>query len=333
MEAGSELLRTIGTLRSTPCLHCSTKAPASRTVTRRSKRPHAGAISCRNADGGFGHFPGSTSDADAVYFQIGTLVMAGVLSPQTPLPNDPQLLSWGHLIPVAQRRCRRITVGFRSPAGLAESLSIPMAVNLRPAAPMASSASGMCKRASCLTRCAVTRTPSCAIAYARTGNWIVTCSHDGTTKIWPDLSGETSRALTGHRGPINSVAVSLDDSLVATAGVDGQVILWDTRSGERRQILLGHKSWVNSIAFTPSGDQILSASSDGTIKVWSAPSGELKMTLPISKAEVRSVAVSSDGKWIAAGIRYGTIKVYSARRLETAPHTADRQRRHQFIDV
>src|SRR5436309_13845011 len=34
------------------------------------------ALTCRNADRGFGHFPGSPSDADANYFQIGVLVMA-----------------------------------------------------------------------------------------------------------------------------------------------------------------------------------------------------------------------------------------------------------------
>jgi hypothetical protein len=55
------------------------------------------ALSCRNSDGGFGHFPGSPSDADAVYFQSGTLVMAGFLKPADPLPKDPQLLSWGHV--------------------------------------------------------------------------------------------------------------------------------------------------------------------------------------------------------------------------------------------
>jgi geranylgeranyl transferase type-2 subunit beta len=58
------------------------------------------ARSCRNSDGGFGHFPGSTSDADACYFQVGTLVMAGVLKPVDPLPPDPHLLGWGHLFPV-----------------------------------------------------------------------------------------------------------------------------------------------------------------------------------------------------------------------------------------
>src|SRR5439155_1908850 len=61
------------------------------------------ALACRNPDGGFGHFPGSTSDADAVYFQVGTLVMAGFLKPADPLPKDPHLLSWGHLMPVRER--------------------------------------------------------------------------------------------------------------------------------------------------------------------------------------------------------------------------------------
>jgi geranylgeranyl transferase type-2 subunit beta len=57
------------------------------------------ALSCCNPDGGFGHFPGCTSDADAVYFQVGTLVLARFLKPIDPLPKDPQVLSWGHLMP------------------------------------------------------------------------------------------------------------------------------------------------------------------------------------------------------------------------------------------
>ncbi len=57
------------------------------------------ALRCRNPDGGFGHFPGSPSDADAVYFQVGTLVLAGRLSPASPPPRDGHLLGWGHLFP------------------------------------------------------------------------------------------------------------------------------------------------------------------------------------------------------------------------------------------
>jgi prenyltransferase beta subunit len=60
------------------------------------------ALSCRNADGGFGHYPGSPSDADAIFFQVGVLVMAGFLEPARPLPPRPHLLGWGHLFPVSK---------------------------------------------------------------------------------------------------------------------------------------------------------------------------------------------------------------------------------------
>jgi geranylgeranyl transferase type-2 subunit beta len=56
------------------------------------------ALSCRNPDGGFGHFPGSPSDADACYFHLGTLVMAEVLKPAD--PANGHLLGWGHLFPI-----------------------------------------------------------------------------------------------------------------------------------------------------------------------------------------------------------------------------------------
>jgi prenyltransferase beta subunit len=57
-------------------------------------------LSCRNDDGGFGHFPGSPSDGDAVYFHVGALVMSGFLAPATPLPPQPHLMGWGHLMPL-----------------------------------------------------------------------------------------------------------------------------------------------------------------------------------------------------------------------------------------
>lgn len=57
------------------------------------------ALSCRNAYGGFGHFPGSPSDADACYFQLGTLVMAGVLKPVVLPAADAKVLGWGHVFP------------------------------------------------------------------------------------------------------------------------------------------------------------------------------------------------------------------------------------------
>jgi len=55
------------------------------------------ALSCRNPDGGFGHFPGKTSDIDAVYFHAGTLVMAGMLPHERIPANLRRVLGWGHV--------------------------------------------------------------------------------------------------------------------------------------------------------------------------------------------------------------------------------------------
>jgi len=64
------------------------------------------AMSCRNPDGGFGHFPGAASDVDAAYFQAGTLVMSGCLSARPVPPRLASVLGWGHVFPAATRRRR-----------------------------------------------------------------------------------------------------------------------------------------------------------------------------------------------------------------------------------
>jgi Prenyltransferase and squalene oxidase repeat len=54
------------------------------------------AMTCRNPDGGFGHFPHWHSDVDAVYFQFGTLIQAGRVPAAKLNLADAPALSWGH---------------------------------------------------------------------------------------------------------------------------------------------------------------------------------------------------------------------------------------------
>jgi prenyltransferase beta subunit len=55
-------------------------------------------LTCQNADGGFGHYPGLPSDMDAVYFQFGTLIQAGVIPGTNFHLADAETLSWGHVM-------------------------------------------------------------------------------------------------------------------------------------------------------------------------------------------------------------------------------------------
>jgi geranylgeranyl transferase type-2 subunit beta len=52
------------------------------------------ALRCRNADGGFGHFPGRHSDMDAVYFVFGSLIQAGRIPGAS--RDITGTLGWGH---------------------------------------------------------------------------------------------------------------------------------------------------------------------------------------------------------------------------------------------
>ena len=54
------------------------------------------ALSCRNPDGGFGHYPTWHSDLDAVYFQFGTLIQCGRIPGARRDIPDANTLSWGH---------------------------------------------------------------------------------------------------------------------------------------------------------------------------------------------------------------------------------------------
>jgi geranylgeranyl transferase type-2 subunit beta len=54
------------------------------------------ALGCRNADGGFGHYPGRHSDMDAVYFNFGAMIQAGMVPGATLNLPDAHTLGWGH---------------------------------------------------------------------------------------------------------------------------------------------------------------------------------------------------------------------------------------------
>jgi len=282
------------------------------------------ALSCRNEDGGFGHFPGSTSDADAVYFQVGTLVMAGFLKPADPLPDDPHLLSWGHLMPLRKKAAgdpqRIVTSSWVG--GLALSRDGLRVVT--------GSGSGIvqlwdAKSARSVNVFKAHTNAVTAVALAPDESSLATGSYDQSVRVW-DVPTSTERyRLAGHRGAVLSVAYSPDGSTLATGGIDRDIRLWDAASGKALRTLSGHKSWVNALAFSPESKWLASGSSDSTVKIWSL-AGEHLHTLLDCKAEVRSVAISPDGKHLAAGIRYGAVKVWTTadwRLAQSWEHPSD----------
>ncbi len=268
-------------------------------------------LSCRNPDGGFGHFPGSTSDADANYFQVGTLVMAGVLKPANPLPADPHLLSWGHLMPVVNKREHAPQLSLTVPDWVAGVAFSPDGDRLA-----IGGTDGVARVFDPQTGRELMKYQGhedviASVAFHPAGKLLATGSYDHDAAIWDAGSGKRLHRLVGHRGGVMSVAFSPDKTILATASIDQTIKLWDVATGQLKKTLTGHKSWVNSLAYRTTGEWLISGSSDGTIIVWSTNTDAPLRTIDVTKGEVRSVALSADGTLLAAGLRYGTVKLWS----------------------
>lgn len=108
---------------------------------------------------------------------------------------------------------------------------------------------------------------------------------DETIKVWDVATGELLRSMTGHKTPVNSIAVSLDGQLLASAGGPG-IKLWNIAAGnqlrefgnltprDRRRLdgngnqTIGHTHNVHSVTFNPNGKILVSGGLDGNIFFW-----------------------------------------------------------------
>ena len=97
---------------------------------------------------------------------------------------------------------------------------------------------------------------------------MVTCSWDGTVKIWDILSGMLIGKMTKHEGNVFAVKYHPTQPIVASGGADGKIILWDTKKNEIITEIAGHATSVTDLDFTSDGKELVSMSVDGVMKVW-----------------------------------------------------------------
>ena len=166
------------------------------------------------------------------------------------------------------------------------------------------------------------RTPTRTFTPSRTPTRTFTLSRTPTRTFTPTPapisianlgSVVTLQTLTGHAGPVRSVAWSPDGRYLASASADNTIRVRDAGTGQTLRVLTGHAGTVWSAAWSPDGRFLASGSLDDTVRIWDAADGRLLRTLEGHTDDVNSVTWSLDGRYLASGSDDKTVRVWDAR--------------------
>jgi len=148
------------------------------------------------------------------------------------------------------------------------------------------------------------------------GAFVLSCSWDGTLRLWDLKTGETTKKFIGHSKDILSVAFSADNRQIVSGSRDRSLKLWNTLGECKGTIGEGktnsHTEWVSCVRFSPNtaNPLIVSCGWDKAVKVWNLKGFELKYDLYGHTGYVNTVAVSPDGTICASGGKDGNAMVW-----------------------
>jgi WD40 repeat protein len=126
------------------------------------------------------------------------------------------------------------------------------------------------------------------------------------------------RTLTGHTGPVWSVAFTPSREHVLSASDDSSVRVWDAASGKELQRFEGHRGVVRAVEVDPKGLWAISVSGnrahteagDWKVCMWEIASAKELHQLSGHGPAMTCVAVSRDGRQALFGNYDGTVWLY-----------------------
>jgi len=157
--------------------------------------------------------------------------------------------------------------------------------------------------------------------------YALSCSWDGTLRLWNLETGDTTKQFRGHTADVLSVAFSPDNRQIVSGSRDRTIRLWNTigvcKWTSNIEDRTNHMDWVTCVRFSPNVDQspiIVSCGWDKRVKVIELSSQKLKWNLKGHKTHINSVTVSPDGSLCASGDKAGQAMLWDLNEGRALSH-------------
>ncbi len=164
-----------------------------------------------------------------------------------------------------------------------------------------------------------------SMAFNADGTLLAVAGVDYKARVWRSANTNSpfieAFALSGHAGPVLSIAFSPTGHTIVTASADRSVKVWSADDGRLLRTFTHHLEAVNALAFRPltaiAGGEALpcacaSASDDRTVRIWQPEIGRMVRIIRQHRAPVFALAYAPDGRSVFSAGKEGLIRRFDA---------------------
>jgi transcription initiation factor TFIID subunit 5 len=153
--------------------------------------------------------------------------------------------------------------------------------------------------------------PVYGVDYAADDKMLLSCSADGTVRLWSTELSAGLVAFRGHVLPVWDVAFAPDHGFYfASGGADRTARVWSTERTQSIRVFAGHQSDVDVVKWHPNCHYIATGSSDRTVRLWDVRLGGCCRVLSGHTSAITALAFSRDGTTLASADAGGAVRVW-----------------------